>query len=817
MKSTNRVSTSLEFEKPNLGMVALCVRRALIAGGVTLSLHSGASVASAFPSSIELSDLDGSDGFVLNGAVDKERTGSSVSGVGDVNGDGNDDLMISGYGINSDKSYVVFGGSSVGVSGELDLGALDGTDGFEILWGENIRRDKVVAGAGDINNDGIEDMLLSVPDFNDVGASFVVFGGLGVGQGGQIHLADLDGSDGFMLAGMSGFTVDGVGDINGDTVDDLIIGDAYASTKGKSYVVFGSAGIGSAGEIALSSLDGSNGFLLEGVNLDDRSGNVSHAGDVNNDGINDLLVGNRGSTNGGSFVLFGGVGIGASGSFALSDLDSSEGFVINGLTGGFLHGNKVSGAGDINDDGISDFMVSAPGAGSPSISGETYLVFGANNIGFSGEVDVSLLDGNNGFVVRGIDFFCASGESLSAAGDVNGDDVDDLFIGAPRAGPSGNTRGEAYVLFGGADVGSSGAIELSALDGADGVLLKGERFENRTGTSISDVGDINSDGIDDLIVGAPGASSIILNNMGASYVVFGRLPDCNGETVTVALSRGDTPTSGNDVILGTAGADVINALGGDDTVCGGAGDDLINGSLGDDWIDGGEGNDEIEGRPGNDVLYGGLGNDVIRGGLGDDEMFGEAGDDSLMGQPGNDTIDGGDGVDDINGGGGSDTIYTGAGATVGSGVFVSGSGGDDTIYGGPDADDIKGSTGADTIYGEGGNDVITGGNGRDEIHGGDGDDNIKGKDSRDTIYGDSGNDILNGGAENDTINGGDGNDELTGSTGNDVLRGDAGSDTLNGGSGGDTLVGGPSSGDECNGQSGVDTAVASCEVVVSVP
>ncbi len=165
-------------------------------------------------------------------------------------------------------------------------------------------------------------------------------------------------------------------------------------------------------------------------------------------------------------------------------------------------------------------------------------------------------------------------------------------------------------------------------------------------------------------------------NSGAAYVLT--LTEstslCNGLSVTVSLGQGDMPTSSADVILGTASVDVINALGGDDTVCGLGGNDIINAGGGDDWVDGGNDDDDIHGSAGNDILFGGIGDDVIRGGSGDDDIEGEEGDDTLIGQTGNDIIDGGDGVDDINGGGGNDTIFTGSGATVGSGVFVSGSG-----------------------------------------------------------------------------------------------------------------------------------------------
>lgn len=287
----------------------------------------------------------------------------------------------------------------------------------------------------------------------------------------------------------------------------------------------------------------------------------------------------------------------------------------------------------------------------------------------------------------------------------------------------------------------------------------------------------------------------------------GNTSTCNGLTVTVDLSAGDSPTNGDDVIMGTDGSDTIFASAGNDTICGEGGDDTIAAGGGIDWVDGGNGNDHISGHAGNDILFGGEGNDVIFGGNGDDYIEGEAGDDTLAGHFGNDTIDGGNGIDGINGGGGDDTIYTGSGATVNSGVLVSGGGGSDAIYGGPDADFLLGAAGLDEIHGEGGDDVIVGGPGSDEINGGDGADDIQGNGSRDFINGDAGDDIISGGPGPDILDGG---------TGNDILRGDSDNDRLSGGIGNDTLIGGGSLSDVCDGDVGTDTA-ASCENVTNVP
>ncbi len=131
------------------------------------------------------------------------------------------------------------------------------------------------------------------------------------------------------------------------------------------------------------------------------------------------------------------------------------------------------------------------------------MVFG--KVGsFSATLDLSSLDGSNGFKLTGVAAGDRSGSSVSAAGDVNGDGFDDLIIGAYRAAPNGSYSGASYVVFGKAG-GFTANLDLSSLDGSNGFKLTGVAADDRSGRSVSAAGDVNGDGFADLIIGAPSA------------------------------------------------------------------------------------------------------------------------------------------------------------------------------------------------------------------------------------------------------------------------------------------------------------------------
>ena len=363
----------------------------------------------------------------------------------------------------------------------------------------------------------------------------------------QVELSSLDGSNGVIFFGEAtddrlGYSASSAGDVNGDGIDDLIIGaysaDPSGSFSGRTYVVFGSAD-GLTSPFKLSTLNGTNGFAIDGEGGSDFSGiSVSGAGDINGDGIDDLVIGATGVDVGGNesagrtYVVFGSDG-GFADPFDLSTIDGTNGFLLNGEAADDDSGFPVAAAGDLNGDGVDDLVIGAvpSSPGGNSEAGRVYVVFGSAS-GLPNPFNLSTLDGTNGIVINGASAGDDTGQSLDGVGDVNGDGTADLIIGAPGAGPSGRT----YVVFGSTS-GLPNPLNLSGLGDPFGVIIEGAAPDDDAGQSVSAAGDINHDGIDDLIIGAPGASPNQTDGAGRSFVVFGsetslqstvQLADLNG-------------------------------------------------------------------------------------------------------------------------------------------------------------------------------------------------------------------------------------------------------------------------------------------------
>jgi Ca2+-binding RTX toxin-like protein len=235
------------------------------------------------------------------------------------------------------------------------------------------------------------------------------------------------------------------------------------------------------------------------------------------------------------------------------------------------------------------------------------------------EQKISATSGN----FRGLldDYYFFGGSSVSPLGDLDGDGVPELAVGAPGDDGGSTDTGAVWILFLRANGMVKAEQKISATRGNfRGVLKEHDTF----GVSVSPLGDLDGDGVPELAVGAPGDDDGG-GNTGAVWILFMKPETCDGlEPTIVGTTRDDflIGTPGPDVIHGLAGNDVLIGRGGNDILCGGAGDDTLAGGQGDDTLVGGSGNDILQGGPGNDRLFGNRGDDTLDGGDGRDRCGG---------------------------------------------------------------------------------------------------------------------------------------------------------------------------------------------------
>ena len=471
------------------------------------------------------SGLSSSISVTLNGISSSDQFGQSVACAGDINGDGYSDIIIGAPVVapsSTGAAYLFLGSASgLSTSPSQTLSGISSSSSFGYI----------IASAGDVNGDGYSDIIVGAPNQSgNTGSSFVYTGSaIGIVSTASLTLNGSTANDYF------GCSVANAGDVNGDGFSDVIVGaDQVSSNTGAAYLFLGSS----------TGLPTSPAYTWNGVSAGDYFGeSVACAGDINGDGYSDVIVGapNRLSNQGEVYIFLGSssslssnaniilAGLGTNSYFGISvagagdvnndgygdvlvgayGVNSAKGRVYifkggnSGLTSfGSLDGNatgdqfgvSVGFAGDVNGDGYSDVIIGAQGVN--SLKGASY-VFKGGPVGLSSTPDFTLNDPGN---VSNDQF----GVSVAGIGDINGDGYSDVIVGAH--GTSSN-KGAAYIYLG----------SSSGLNTTPATSLSGYNSNDYFGVSVGGAGDVNGDGYSDVIVGAYQTNSAI----GAVYIFLG--------------------------------------------------------------------------------------------------------------------------------------------------------------------------------------------------------------------------------------------------------------------------------------------------------
>jgi hypothetical protein len=448
--------------------------------------------------------LSGAGMYKFIGELTGDWAGFSVDAKGDLNGDGKADYVIGAY--NADReglldagaTYVVYGP----LTGDKRLASADA-----ILQGkiDKAEMGRIVRFAGDLNNDGKDDLLVGAPraSIGSVakGVVYVLYGALAGKQDIRDAGKTLRGSEENDYAGIG---IDGVGDVNGDGFDDFLVGadrsDAAAENAGQVYLEYGP--IDRDGNLEEAAV------VITGAEKEDRLGtSVSKAGDVDGDGTTDFVLGASQSSysavSAGSAYLFYGP---LTGSISATTADAR----FDGEFQYALAGQFVGDCGDFSGDGYDDFVVGAfQDTDNGSQSGAVYVIHGGSTRR-SGDKELWAAD----LALKGTTAFDRLGHAITCPGDLDNDGNKDIVVGAFGSDSGLFERGVVYAVYG-------------PVDGTHDVLTKtrnrylGAESDDWAGHQLASAGDVNADGKADFLIGAPKSNSNGADS-GTVYLVFGR-------------------------------------------------------------------------------------------------------------------------------------------------------------------------------------------------------------------------------------------------------------------------------------------------------
>jgi Ca2+-binding RTX toxin-like protein len=730
---------------------------------------------------------DGLTEVIIDGVNAGDRAGAAVDMVADFNGDGRAEILVGAPGtergsvVDAGAAYVIWGRAT---PGGVDLGDPLVGDGK----GYVIRGESAGDGAGqaltwvnDFTGDGRSEILVGAPGSDvggaEAGSAYVVWG---KSSSAIVNLSTVSsGVGGFRIRGeaagdQAGQALGRLADLNGDGKAEILVGaagnDAGGSNAGAVYVVYGKS---TGAEVNLDDVAaGGGGFKIVGQAGEAVGSSLKGLGDVNGDGLADIMISAAGS--GRAYVVFGKAD---TGQVDLADVaDGIGGFAITAEATGDFNGMSFGGSADFNRDGIADLVIGAPCNGEGGANaGAVYVIWG----GGSGSIDLAqVAAGVGGAKIVGV-AGSHTGSVVAILPDANGDGAPDLFIGA--AGPSGE-RGVVlftpddwrpdYRVFGtsGADtIGEgygrprpvgAGPDEIYGLEGDD-VIASGEGDDRIDGGSGADdmTGGAGDDhyGVDSL-----GDQTHELAGGGYDTVessIDWTLADQVEALVLTGGARHGTGNAAANSLTGGNGADTLDGAGGDDVMAGGLGDDhYVVDSIGDAVVEAtGAGSDTVRalvdytlGLDVEDLVLDGAARLGVGNAL-DNSLTGTAFADHLIGGQGADRLDGGAGADVLEGGAGDDSYYIDGPGDV---VVEDAAGGTDTVYVTGDWTisaniEVVHLLSSGSLTGDGADNRLIGSSGGDRLDGGDGDDTELGGDGDDVMVSTSGTDAMVGGSGND--------------------------------------------------------------------
>jgi len=396
-------------------------------------------------------NIDPSQGFFIMGSAPNACLGTSLTALGDVNGDGIDDFFVMSFGVDDDVGAMyVFYGARSGLKNIYLSEGLDPSRGYAIINpGEPSIFGMMASSAGDINGDGIQDFMVAQPAYqDDQGLVHVIYGKSSNSEN-MTLTPEPDPSEGFVIWGPSGQGYFGsalspAGDINGDGIDDIIIS-CMAVEYGLAYVIYGSK---ESSRIILDyGLNRTQGFAITGSASYGYLGwSVHKAGDIDNDGLGDILIGGprENGVNGAVLVVYGNENGFSNISLLTGSSNSNDISLIYTAEPQFL-GGAVYGGSDFNGDGVADIVLHRNGEDMETTNTAfAYVIYGSNSRMPNLTLSVTNFSSSQGFILTA-DPVGSYIESRTAFGDFNADYLPDILMGAPY---SNNMTGGAYIVFG---------------------------------------------------------------------------------------------------------------------------------------------------------------------------------------------------------------------------------------------------------------------------------------------------------------------------------------------------------------------------------